>query len=69
MALQCEVLPDQSKARQESLSAFGITKTTHASLAFTCRLMAVFSAVVNPGTGFDEDVLDVDQFWDLGLWD
>jgi hypothetical protein len=31
--------------------------------------MAVFSAVVNPGTGFDEDVLDVDQFWDLGLWD
>jgi hypothetical protein len=29
--------------------------------------MAVFSAVVNPGTGFDEDVLDVDQFWDLGL--
>jgi hypothetical protein len=61
------MLPDRSEARQKSLRAFGITKTTQAALAFTCRLLAVFSAVVNPGTGFDEDVLDVDQFWDLGL--
>ena len=61
MALQCEVLPDQSEARQESLRAFGIAKTTHAWLVCTCRLMADFNAVVNPGTGFDEDVLDVDQ--------
>jgi hypothetical protein len=29
--------------------------------------MVVFSTVVGPGTGFDEDVLDVDQLGDLGL--
>src|ERR1700710_341156 len=67
MALQCEALANRSEARQERLRAFGITKTTHAALAFTRRLVAAFSAVVNPGTGFDGDVHDVGQLRDLGL--
>lgn len=67
MTLQCEVLPNRSEVRQERLRAFGTTKTTHAALAFMRRCVAVFSTVVNPGSGFDEDVLDVDQFRTLCL--
>jgi len=67
MSLERKVLPDRAEARQEHLGAFRIAKTTHAALALSRRLMAVFSTLVDPGTGFDEDVLDVDQLGDLSL--
>jgi hypothetical protein len=67
MSLEREMLPDSPEARHECLCAFVIPKTTHAALAFARKLMAVFSPVVVPGTGFDKDVLDLDQFGDFGL--
>src|SRR5579864_9321133 len=67
MAVQCEVLPDQSEARRESLRAFGIAEATHASLALARRLMTVFSPVIDPRAGIDEDVLHVSQFGNLGF--
>ena len=67
MSLERKVLPDRAEARQEHLGAFRIAKTTHAALALSRRLMAVFSTLVDPGTGFDEDVLDVCQFGDLSF--
>jgi hypothetical protein len=67
MALEREELPYRTEARQESLGALRHLEAAHAALAFTRGLMAVFRTVVEPGTGFDEDVLDVCQFGDLSL--
>ena len=58
MAHEREVLPYRTEARQESLGALRHPEAAHAALAFTRGLMAVFRTVVEPGTGFDEDVLD-----------
>jgi hypothetical protein len=67
MSLQCEVLPDRSEIRQERLRALRIAETTHAALAFARGLMTIFGSVVHSGAGFDENVLHVFQFRDLGL--
>jgi hypothetical protein len=37
--LQCEVLPDRPEAREKFLSAFGVAKAAHATLAFARRLV------------------------------
>jgi hypothetical protein len=67
MTGQREVLPDRTEARQESLRAFNIAEATHASLAFARRLMAVFRPVIDPRAAFDENVLNVNQFGNLGF--
>ncbi len=67
MSLECEVLRDRAKVRQECLRALRSAETAHQALAFTRGLMAVFGPVVHPGAGFGEDVLDVCQLVDLGL--
>jgi hypothetical protein len=67
MSLQCEVLSDRSETRQERLCAFSIAETTHATLAFTRRLMTVFAPVFHSGAGFNENVLHVCLFRELGL--
>jgi hypothetical protein len=54
MSLQYKVLPDRSKARQDRLRAFGITKATQASLTFARQLITVSGPVVRPRAGFDE---------------
>jgi len=59
MSLEREVLADRSESRQESLRAIRIAEASHPALAFTRRLMAIFGAVVQPCTGFDENVFDV----------
>src|SRR6266403_2987 len=67
MPLEREVLPDQSEARQECLRALRITKAAHATLAFACRLVAVFSSVVPSGCRFDKHVLYARQLWNLSF--
>jgi hypothetical protein len=61
MLLEREVLPDQTKARQENLRAFRDPETSHTTLAFTRRLMAVLGPIVHPGTGLDDDIFDLCQ--------
>lgn len=48
------MLPDLPEARKKFLRAFRVAKTTYATLALTCRLEAVFCAIVPPSCGFDE---------------
>jgi hypothetical protein len=67
MALEREVMPDRTKARQESWRAFRDPEASHTALAFTRRLMAVFGPVVHASTDPDEDVFDFGQFRDLSL--
>ena len=67
MPLEREMLPDQSEARQKCLCAFRVTKAAHATLAFACRLVAVFSSVVQSGCRFDKHVLHARQFWNLSF--
>jgi hypothetical protein len=67
MSFERKALPDRTEARQESLCVFRIPKATHLPLAFTRRMMTVFSPVIHPGTGSDENVVDVGQFGFLGL--
>jgi hypothetical protein len=66
-SLEREVLPNGTKARQESLSEFALAKPTHAPLAFTCRLATVLGPIVHASGGFDEHMSDVCQFGDVGL--
>jgi len=49
------------------LSAFRVAEATHPALAFSRRLMAIFGTVVDPSTGFDENVSDVCQFGNFCL--
>jgi hypothetical protein len=67
MPLQCEVLPDQSEAREKFLCAFRVAKAAHSTLAFACRLVAVLRPVVQSSCRFDEHVLHVRKFGDLGF--
>lgn len=67
MALQREVLADEPEVRQEDLRTPRIAEATHATLPFACRLMTVFDSVIQPSTGFDEDMFDVRQLEDLGF--
>jgi hypothetical protein len=67
VSLEREVLPDLTEAPQECLRAFRIAEATHASLTLARRLMAVFSPVIDPRAGFDEDVPDVSQRGNLGF--
>lgn len=48
ISLERKVLPDRAEVRQEHLGAFLIAKATHATLAFTGRLMTVFGPVIQP---------------------
>ena len=48
------MLPDLPEARKKFLRAFRVAKTTYATLALTCRLEAVFCAIVPSSCGFDE---------------
>jgi len=59
MSLEGEVLADRTKVREESLRALRNPESTHSPLAFTRRLVTVLCPVIQPGTGFDKDVLDV----------
>lgn len=52
---------------EKFLCAFRIAKAAHASLAFTCRLVAVFGPVVQSRCSFDEHVLYVHKFRNLGF--
>ena len=61
MPLERKVLQDRPEAREEFLCAFWIAKATHAPLAFACRLMTVFRAVVHASRCFDEHVLALVQ--------
>jgi hypothetical protein len=65
--LEREVLPDQSEAREKSLRALRVTKSAHAPLTFTRRLMAILRAIVHPGRSLDEHMFDVRQVGDVGL--
>src|ERR1700744_5224797 len=67
MPLEREMLPDRPEAREEFLCAFSVTKATRATLAFASRLVAVFCAVVQSGSRFDEIVLYVRKFRDPGF--
>src|SRR5471032_1527516 len=67
MPLEREMLPDWSEAREKFLCAFRVAKATHATLALTCRLVAILCAVVQPGCRFDEHVLHVRQLRYLRL--
>jgi hypothetical protein len=67
MSLDGEVLSDWTEARQERLRALRNPEAAHPALAFTRGLVAVFSMVIDPGTGFDEHMLDVRQLGDLRL--
>ena len=61
------MLPDRSEAREKFLCAFRVAKAAHASLTFARRLVAVLGSVVQSGCSFDEDMLHVSKFWDLGF--
>ena len=61
------MLPNRSEAREKFLCVFRVAKAAHASLTFACRLVAVPGSVVQSGCGFNEDVLHVSKFWDLGF--
>jgi hypothetical protein len=67
MPLQCEMLPNRPKAREEFLRAFRVEKAANATLAFACWLVAVLRAVVQAGGRFNEHMLHVRKFRDLGL--
>jgi hypothetical protein len=67
MLLDGEMLPDRAKAREKSLSAFRRSKSTHATLAFTRRLMAIFRAIIHSCGGFHKHMLNVRQLGDLRL--
>jgi hypothetical protein len=67
MPLEREMLPDRSEAREKFLCAFWIAKAAHATLALTCRLVAILCAVVQPSCRFDKHVLHVRKFRDLGF--
>ncbi len=67
MSLEGKVLSDRAEVRQESLSALGQAEAPHTPFAFPGWLMTILGAVVDAGTGFDEDVFDVCQFGNFGL--
>ena len=76
MPLERELLPDRPEARKKFLCAFWVAKAAHApkevplgdaTLAFARRLVAVLCAVVQSGCSFDEHVLHVRKFRDLGF--
>ena len=61
------MLPNRSEAREKFLDAFRVAKAAHASLTFSRRLVAFLGSVVQSGCGFNEDVLHISKFWDLGF--
>ncbi len=67
MPLNREILPDRPEAREKFLCTFRVAKAAHATLAFARRLVAVLCSVVQSAGGFDEHVLHVRKFWDLGF--
>src|ERR1700712_399113 len=67
MPLEREMLPDRPEAREKFLCAFRVAKASHATLAFARRSMAVLCSVVQSGRRFDEHVLHVRKFRDLGF--
>jgi hypothetical protein len=60
-----EMLPERAQAREKSLSAFRLSKSTHATLAFARRLMAIFRAIIHSCGGFHKHMLSVRQLGDL----
>jgi len=58
---------DRPEARERFLRAFRVAKAAHATLAFACWLMAILCAIVHSCRGFDEQVLHVRKFRDLGF--
>jgi len=58
MPLEGKVLADRTEAGEQCLGAIGIAKSAHAPLAFSGRLMAVLSAVVDACSRLDEDTSD-----------
>src|SRR5471032_3306895 len=67
MPLEREMLTDRSEAREKFLRAFRVAKAAHATFAFACWLMAVLCAIVQSRCSFDEHVLHVRKFRDLGF--
>jgi len=70
------MLPVRPKARERILCAFRVAKAPHApkevplgdaTLAFARRLVAVLCVLVQSGCRFDEHVLHVRKFRDLGF--
>jgi hypothetical protein len=61
------VYPDQSQAHDRNPCTRLGSQKPRTRRARSCRLTAVFNAVVSPGTGFDEIMPEVDHFQDLGL--
>ena len=57
MSLEREVLPDPAEAREKSLRALGVTKSAHAPLTFTRRLMAILRPVVHPAAALTNTCL------------
>jgi len=67
VSLEREMLPNWLEARENFLCSFGITKTAHATLAFTRGLITILDSIVQPGGRFDEHMLYVRQLLGLGL--
>jgi hypothetical protein len=76
MPLEREMLPDRPEAREKFLCAFPVAKAAHApkevplgdaTLAFMRRLVAVLCAIIQSGRSFDEHVLHLHKFRDLGF--
>ena len=67
MAREREVLADGTEAREKRLRALRQAKASHAPLALTGGLMAVFGAIVHAGTGLHEHVPHVRKLQDLGF--
>jgi hypothetical protein len=59
MSLDGEALSDRTEARQERLRTLGTPEAAHPALAFTRGLVAVFGTAIDPGTGFDEHMVNV----------
>lgn len=67
MSPQCEVLPDQTEARQEGLRTLRVANALHTPLALPCGLMAILRPVVDTGRGLDEYMLHVVQSRNVGF--
>lgn len=67
MSGQRKVLADRTEPGEKSLRAFGVAKAAHLAFAPAGRLMTVFGAVVHAGSRFDEDVLHMGEFRNVGL--
>src|SRR5471032_523599 len=67
MPLESEMLPDRPEAQEKFLRAFPVPKAAHATLALACWLMAVLGSIIQSGCSFDEHVLHIRKFQDLGF--